>query len=160
MAIASAPPPLEVPGQFAKDKTMNAFFSALLNTIYQMWVALYASQTQSKITTTDGTATPMFRISVDNNTTVMIVADIAAHRTGGSAGHTNDSGFFQLIGAYKNNNGTMTGIGSPSSIAQSDQGTWATNFSFSGTNAVITVTGAAGNNITWQGTVTTQIAGA
>jgi hypothetical protein len=139
---------------------MNAFFSALLNTIYQMWVALYAQTTQSKVTSTDATAVPMFSVTVDENTTVMLVADICAHRTGGTAGHSNDSGFFQLIGCYKNNAGTLTGVGTPSSINQSDQGTWVVNFTSSGTSAVITVTGAVGNNITWQGSLTTNIAGA
>jgi len=160
MTIASAPPPLQIPGSFAKDKAIATFFSALLNTIYQMWVALYAQRTQSKIVTTDATPSPMFSVTVNNNTTAMLVVDVCAHRTGGASGSLNDSGFFQAIGAYKNTAGVLTGIGTPSSIAQSDQGTWAINFSSVGTSAVVTVTGAAGNNITWQGTLTTNIAGA
>lgn len=160
MAIASAPPPLEIPSAFGKDRSIANFCSALLNTIYQMWVALYAQQTQSKITTTDATVTEIFSVEVADGTAVMLVARVCAHRTSGSSGSLNDSGFFQVIGAYKNTAGTLTGIGAPSSVEQSDQGTWAVSFTSSGTNAIITVTGATGNHITWQGSLSTYQAGA
>jgi hypothetical protein len=160
MTIALQPPPLQIPSAFGKDKGIATFFSALLNTIYQMWVALYSLQTQSKVTTTDATNTELFNVLIPNNTTVMIIVDVCAHRTGGVSGTLNDSGYYQLIGAYKNTAGVLTGIGSANYIHSADQAGWSISFTSVGTSAIVQVTGAAGNNITWQGTLSTVTAGA
>lgn len=160
MSIRLAPPPLQIPPDFGADRLKNAFFSGLLNTIYQLWVAVYGIRATARITTTDATPTSMLRVSVETNKTVMIRADIVARRTGGAAGTVGDSAWYTLSGAYKNIAGALTGIGAPDLIGGEDQGAWNVAFSSSGEFAVIGVTGAANNNITWEGTVYTYTVGA
>lgn len=160
MTISLAPPPLDVPGDFAADKPKAAFFSGLLSTLYQLWNTVYSIRSNAKVLTTDATATGLVRISVPTNKTVMIDVFIAARRTGGSAGTIGDSAFYHLTGAYKNVAGTLTGIGTPTLIQGEDQVGWAVAFSSSGEFAVVTVTGAANNNITWEGTFSTYTVGA
>lgn len=160
MSIKLAPPPLQVPPEFAGDRLKAAFFNGLLNTVYQMWTALYGIRTTAKLATTDATATSMIRVSVEAGKTVMIEARIAARRTGGAAGADGDSAFYILTGAYKNVAGVLTGIGTPDLIAGEDQAGWNVAFSSSGAFAIILVTGAANNNITWEGTVSTYTVGA
>lgn len=160
MTIKLSPPPLQVPGDFLLDKMKQAFFNSLINTIYQLWTAVYAIRTKVKRTTTDATATGLIRVGVDNNKTVMIQAHIVARRTGGSSGTTGDSAWYVLTGAYKNISGVLTGIGSPSLIGGEDQAAWDVGFTNSGTEAVVLVTGAAGNDITWEGTISVYEVGA
>jgi hypothetical protein len=160
MTLRLAPPPLAVPDEFAQDKQKNAFFSALLNTIYQMWTALYGIRFSASVKTTDAAATEIMRVQVPTNQTVMLDVVIVARRTGGSSGTTGDSAFYQLTGAYKNISGALTGIGSPGKTGGEDQAAWDVAFSDSGGYALILVTGAANNNITWVGTVYSYTVGA
>lgn len=160
MSISISPPPLQVPGDFTQDKQKAAFFSGLINTIYQLWTATYAIRTQAKVTTTDATDTALLRVAVPNSKTVMIEARVVARRTGGSSGTAGDSAFYRLTGAYKNISGTLTGIGTPDLIAGEDQAGWNVSFSSSGGNAIVVVKGAANNNITWEGTISTYAVGA
>lgn len=153
MTIKLNPPPLQVPGAFLQDKSVAAFFNGLLNTIYQLWNAVYAIRAAVKIKTTDATPTGLIRVKVPNNKTVMIQAHIVARRTGGGSGATGDSAFYVLTGAYKNISGVLTGIGSPNLIGGEDQAGWDVGFTSSATDAVVLVTGAAGNDVTWEGTV-------
>lgn len=160
MTISLQPPPIQIPKQFAADAAVNGFFSALLNTIYQIWIALYSIRTQSKITTTDATNTEIFSVLVDTNKTVMIQASIVARRTGGGSGTVGDSAWYFLLGAYKNIGGVLTGIGAPSLTGGEDQAGWNVSFTSAGSNAIVQVTGAAGNNITWEGTLSAYTVGA
>lgn len=160
MTISLAPPPLQVPPDFAVDKLKGAFFGGLINTLYQLWTTVYGIRTTAKVKTTDATVTGLIRTSVPSGKTVMIDAVIVARRTGGSAGADGDSAWYRLTGAYKNISGTLTGIGSPDLIAGEDQAGWAVAFSSSGEFAVVTVAGAANNDVTWEGTISTYIVGA
>lgn len=160
MTISIAPPPLQVPSDFATDKSKSSFFSGLLNTIYQLWTAVYSLRTTARVTTTDATVTGIIQIPIADGYTTLIVANIVARRTGGSSGVVGDSAFYVLTGAYKNVAGVLTGIGSPSLISGEDQAAWSVNFTTSGNNAVVTVTGAAGNDVTWEGTFSTYKVGA
>lgn len=160
MTITLNPPPLQVPGAFLQDKQQSSFFSGLLNTIYQLWTAVYGIRAKAKVKTTDNTPTAMLRIGVNNNRTVMLQAYIVARRTGGAAGVEGDSAFYVLTGAYKNVNGVLTGIGSADLIAGKDQAAWAVGFSTLGTDAIIIVTGEIANDITWEGAVSTYEVGA
>lgn len=159
MTIRLSPPPLQVPPQFLQDKQTQGFFSGLLNTIYQLWTAVYSIRNDASVTTTDASTTAVMRIAVDNNTTMMIVANIVARRTGGSSGSVGDSAFYTLTGAYKNINGALTGIGTPALIGGEDQSAWNVGFTTDGVNAVVTVLGAAGNEIKWNATVSTYVVG-
>lgn len=154
------PPPLQVPPQFLKDKLMQAFFSGLINTIYQLWTATFAIRVASKVLTTDATVTTVLRVPVQDGHTVMITANIVARRTGGSSGAVGDSAWYQLAGAYKNVGGVLTGIGSPGLAGGEDQAGWNVGFSTLGNEALVTVVGALGNNITWQSSVSTYDVGA
>lgn len=160
MSIKLNPPPLQVPSSFLQDKQASAFFSGLLNTIYQMWNALYSIRFSAKVTTTDASVTALIRTPVKDGKTVMIVANIVARRTGGSAGANGDSAWYTLSGAYKNIGGVLTGIGTPNLIGGEDQAGWNVGFSTSGSEAVVTVLGAVNNNVTWEGTISTYEVGA
>lgn len=160
MAIKLAPPPLQVPPDFATDKLKGAFFGGLLNTLYQLWTAVYGIRTTAKLKTTDATSTGAIRLSVDTGKTVGIQAYIAARRTGGTSGAEGDSAFYVLTGVYRNVAGTLTGVGTPDLVACEDQAAWNVGFTTSGQFAVVLVQGAANNNVTWELTVSTYEVGA
>lgn len=160
MTIKLAPPPIQIPPQFASDKGVSNFFSALLNTLYQLWVAVYAIRTQSKIMTTDATPTEIFSVLVDTDKSVMMDVAVIARRTGGAAGTAGDSAFYKLVGAYKNVGGILSGIGTATLIGGEDQAAWNLSFTSVGNTAVVLVTGAANNNITWEGSLSAYTVGA
>ncbi len=160
MSISVSPPPLQVPAEFGVDKVKSAFFNALLNTIYQLWSATYSLRSTATVKTTDATTTGLVNIEVPEGKTVMIQADIVARRTGGGSGSVGDSAWYNLRGAYKNISGTLTGIGTPSLTGGEDQAGWNVGFSTSGVAAVVVVLGAAGNDITWEGSFNVFTVGA
>lgn len=160
MTLKINPPPLIVPKTFAQDKEAAAFFGGLLNTIYQLWTATYSIRFTAKVKTTDATTTALIRTNIDNNKTVMLVANIVARRTGGVSGTNGDSAFYTLTGAYKNIAGVLTGIGTANKISGEDQAGWDVGFTSSGLSAIVIVTGAVGNDITWEGTISAYEVGA
>lgn len=160
ISLSPPPPPLQIPPSLASDKLTGAFFNGLLNTIYQLWTAVYGIRFKAQVKTTNSTVTAIARVKVATGKTVMMQAHIVARRTGGSAGATGDSAFYVLTGAYKNIAGVLTGIGSPSLIAGEDQAGWNVGFTSSSLDAVITVQGAANNEITWESTVSVYEVGA
>lgn len=147
MTIKLNPPPLQIPPEFAVDKLKNAFFSGLINTIYQMWTALYGIRNNVKITTTDATVTGAMRIAVEDGHTTMIQAHIVAQSTAG------DGAFYVLTGAYKNVGGVLTGIASPNLYGGEDQAAWNVGFSSSGQEILVTVVGDLGTTVVWNVTV-------
>lgn len=159
MTLKINPPSLQVPADFAGNPKYGPFFNGLINTIYQLWTAVYNQRVKSKITTTDGAVTGLLRVGIPSGRTMMIQAYIVARRTSGS-GSDGDSAFYVLTGAYKNVGGTLTGIGTPNLVSGEDVSGWDVAFTNSGEEAVITVTGASGTNITWEGTVSTYLVGA
>lgn len=160
MTLSIAPPPLQMPPDFAADKLKNAFFSGLINTLYQLWTTVYNIRTTAKVKTTDASTTSMVRIPVKLGTTVMIDAKIVGRRTGGSSGSDGDSAFYKLTGAYKNIGGTLTGVGTPALVGGEDQAGWNVGFTTSSDFAVVTVIGATNNNVTWEGTLSIYTVGA
>lgn len=160
MTLSLNPPPLQVPPEFVKNKQQNAFFSGLLNTIYQIWTTVYGIRARATIRTTDNTVTAMLRAKVADGKTIMIQAYIVARRTGGSSGTNGDSAFYVLTGAYRNVGGVMTGIGTPDLVVGEDNAAWTVGFTSSGTDAIVTVTGDNGNDITWEGAISTYEVGA
>lgn len=160
MTISLAPPPLQIPPEFASDKQKNAFFSSLINTIYQMWTALYGIRLKTKLATTDATVTAAIRLKLDSGKTMMVEAHIVARRTGGVSGTNGDSAFYYLTGAYKNIAGVLTGIGTPTLYGGEDQAAWNVGFSSSGQEIIVTVVGDTGNDVTWEVTVSAYEVGA
>ena len=153
MTIKLNPPPLQVPAVFLQDRQAAGFFSGLLNTIYQLWTSVYAIRSSAKTTTSDNTVTALIRVRLPTNKTAMVQAHIVARRTGGTSGAEGDSAFYVLTGAYRNVNGVMTGIASPDLYGGEDQIGWNVGFSTSGEEIVVTVLGATGNNVSWEGTI-------
>lgn len=155
-----APPPLQIPAQFATNPSLAKFFAGLLNTIYQLWSTTYNLRINATVKTEGATVAGLLQITVPTDKTLMIEANIVARRTGGSAGSNGDSAWYKLQGAYKNINGTLTGVGSPSLTGGEDQAGWNVGFSASGEVVTITTLGAANNNITWEGAVNVITVGA
>jgi len=161
MVSSVNPPPLQVPPVFLKDKLAAAFFSGLINTIYQLWTTTFQIRTTVKTLTTDATTTSIFRTPVVSGYTVLIKADIVARRTGGAgAGTVGDSSWYQLAGAYKNIGGVLTGIGSPTLTGGEDVAAWNVGFTNVAGEAIITVTGEASVDITWIASVSVYEVGA
>lgn len=158
--VSLSPPPLQVPADFLADKQKAAFFSGLINTMYQLWNTTYNIRFKSKVKTTDATTTAIIRAGVANGKTLLVQAFIVARRTGGSAGTEGDSAFYVLTGAYKNISGVLTGIGTPNLVGGEDQVAWNVGFSSAGTDIVVTVVGEVNNDITWECTISTYEVGA
>lgn len=160
MVATVNPPPLQVPPQFLQDKLTQAFFSGLINTLYQLWTTTFGIRVNTKTLTTDDAVTAVLRVPVPDGHTVMIAANIVARRTGGTAGVNGDSAWYQLAGAYKNIGGVLTGIGTPTLTGGEDVPAWNVGFSAGIGEAIVTCLGALATNITWQTTVSVYDVGA
>lgn len=153
MTLPLSPPPLSTPTAFVRDPESRGFFDTLLTTVYQLWEEVRGTEFSAKTLTTDATNTAMKRINVLENRSLLIVARVVARRTGGSAGSNGDSAYYEVKGLFKNIGGTVSLVGSVSTLQSEDQAGWNAGFSISGTEVVLTATGAANNNITWQSAV-------
>lgn len=160
MTLPLNPPPLQVPRSLLSDKEQSSFFSGLLNTLYQVWNALYGIRYNAKVKTTDATPAAVIRTRLAAGKTAMVQAHIVARRTGGSSGTDGDSAFYVLTGAYKNVGGVLTGIATPALIGGEDQSAWDVGFTANSDEIVVLVTGAVGNEITWEGTISVYEVGA
>lgn len=110
------------------------------------------------VETTDATVTTLLTLPLEDNRTTQIVADIVARRTGGSAGTAGDGAGYRRLGTfYRVSAGSATLIGSLSTphTAESQAG-WDCTLTVSGNDALVRVTGATNNNVTWRGLVTGQ----
>lgn len=101
------------------------------------------------VNTTNATVTTIATIAIPADTTVLIEANVVARRTGGSSGTAQDGAGYVVYATYKNVAGTATEIGETSMFSAEDQAGWACTINVSGGNALIQVTGAANNNISW-----------
>jgi len=155
-----SPPPLQMPSAFVQDKEISSFFDQLLRVIYQMWVELFDIRTKARTTTTNATPTSLQFVTIDTNRSIYVEASVVARRTGGSAGTTGDSAFYKISGGFKNIAGTVTQVGSTVTDSGEDQAGWNCAFVISGASVVITGTGAANNNITWESSVSYHEVGA
>ena len=109
---------------------------------------------QNRVATTDATVTTLHTIAIPATTTVKISASVVARRTGGAAGTAEDGATYERVAAVKNVAGTATIIGAvatPTTIE--DQAGWDCTITVSGGNALLRVTGAVDNNITWHATI-------
>lgn len=105
---------------------------------------------QNRITTTSAATTTLQTFAIPSNHTAVIEARVLARRTGGSSGATGDSAAYTIQGTFKNISGTVTQVGSQTTVHQAeDQSAWNSLFTISGTNVLLSVVGATNNNITW-----------
>ncbi len=109
---------------------------------------------QNRVATTDATVTVIHTIALNDNSVYLIHAYVAARRTGGTGGTAGDSAGYTIIGTFKRSAaGVATQIGSTIKTSQEDQAGWDADFGVSGNNALINITGAVNNNVTWHTTV-------
>lgn len=101
------------------------------------------------VSTTDATATTIFSVVIPPTTTLMITADVAGRRTGGSSGTAEDGAAYKICGAFKNVAGVATIIGQTILFTAEDQAAWTVAFAVTADTALLKVTGAANNNINW-----------
>lgn len=105
---------------------------------------------QGRAATTDATVTTLATIAIPASTTVHIEAHVIARRTGGTLGTADDGAGYILDGTYKTAAGTVTLIGALAlPYTAEDQVLWDATLTISGTNVLVSVTGATSNNITW-----------
>lgn len=150
MTLPINPPPLQVPSRLNQDRETGGFFDALLRTLYQLWAEVRGQEFFARTTTADATNTALQRVSIPEGRTVFIDAAIVARRTGGSAGSAGDSAAYVRKAAFKNISGTVSLVGSvDTTYTAEDQAGWNCGYAISGTEAVLTATGAANNAITW-----------
>lgn len=101
------------------------------------------------VNTTDATVTTIQTITLASNTQYTIRGLIRAQRTGGASGSTGDGAGYSFFGAIKNIAGTVSVVSTVDLISKEDQTAWNVTFTPSGSTLLIQVTGASGNNITW-----------
>lgn len=115
---------------------------------------------QGRITTTDATTTTINTIAISASNTYMIEARIVARRTGGAAGTADDGAVYIIVGSFTTKTGTVTQLGTTTTVhSGEDQGAWGAQFTVSGANVLVQVTGAGSNNVTWHSTIVVQNVG-
>lgn len=114
--------------------------------------------TEARVETTDATATTLLTIPLTDNRTSQVVVDVVARRTGGSAGTAGDGASYRIIGTFRRvsaGGATLIGSVTAAHTAESQSG-WDATITASGNDALIRVTGAANNNISWGAITTVQ----
>lgn len=104
------------------------------------------------VNTTDATPTTIYTLTIPASTTVRLVTEVIARRTGGAAGTAEDGAGYTLYGTYKNVAGAATLIGAvakTSPVPSESQATMDVNFVASGATVLVQVTGVVNNNFTW-----------
>lgn len=105
---------------------------------------------RQSVLTTDATVTTLKTIPIKVGSVVRIWVEGTGLRTGGASGTAGDSAGYVLTGTYKNSSGTAIIVGAITVVSSSeDQAAWNMTLSVSGGNVLLTVTGASGNNVTW-----------
>jgi hypothetical protein len=112
---------------------------------------------QASATTVDATFTTIQTVPIPANTTVMIKSKIVGVRTGGTAGNAADSAAYERTSVFKNIGGTVTVSKKQSDYTFEDQASWESKHDVNGADAVISVQGAANNNIKWHVTSYVQV---
>lgn len=112
---------------------------------------------QASGNTTDGAAATIQTIAIPADSTVMIKSKIVGVRTGGTAGDVADSAAYEKTSVFKNIGGVVTVSKKQSDYTFEDQASWESNHDVSGTDAIISVTGAANNDVRWHVTSYVQI---
>ncbi len=110
----------------------------------------YRTWNHDTVNTTDATVTPVSTITCAADTTTCIDAIVVARRTGGTAGTAQDGAAYQVYSVLKNVAGTATEIAAEAlTVIGEDQAGWTVTVTVTGATALINVTGAVDNNISW-----------
>lgn len=114
--------------------------------------------TEAKIETTDATVTTLITLPLEDNASYQIVAQVVGRRTGGVSGTAGDSASYLRVGTFfRVGAGVATQVGATGAVytAESQAG-WDCTMAVTGSDVLVRMTGAAGNNVTWAGIVTMQ----
>ncbi len=107
-----------------------------------------------RVLTTDAVPTTLLTLPLSPETTTVIRAQVLARRTSGIAGVAEDGASYVIYGVFKMIAGVATLIGALASLLTAeDQAGWDATLIVSGGRVLVQVTGAADNNITWNGKV-------
>lgn len=108
---------------------------------------------QATVNTTDATLTTLASVAIPADSSVLLEVRVVGRRTGGAAGSAGDACCYVRTARFKNVTGTVTLHTLQSDYTSEDQAGWGVALTSSGTNALVRVTGAANNNITWEATI-------
>ena len=126
---------------------LNAPLKALAN---YLGLAESAMPVQQKVRTTDATVTTLATIKIPQDNSVLVSGFVVARRTGGSAGAANDGAGYAVEFVATNTTGTAAQIGAGVvTVLGESQAGWNVTLAVSGINALVQVTGAVNNNVTW-----------
>lgn len=109
----------------------------------------FPGPSRATVNTTDATPTTLATFPVPTNSAITFSGSVSALRTGGISGASGDSAGYDVNCTFKNVSGTVSIIVQGEQFAAEDQSGWGVSFGASGTNGTLIVTGASGNNITW-----------
>jgi hypothetical protein len=112
---------------------------------------------QATVNTTNATVTTLATLAASANKTMLVEAKIIGSRTGGTAGATGDSATYIRTARIKNIAGTITIHNLQSDYTSEDQVAWNATIEIVGGAAVISVSGAANNNVTWNAVIKTIV---
>lgn len=105
---------------------------------------------QHTVPTTNATPTTIAVVQLPTDGASFVEVRVAGYRTGGTSGSTGDSGLYVRRAGFKCIASTATLLGATQdSFTVESQGGWDVTIIASGGSAVVQVTGAANNNITW-----------
>lgn len=113
-------------------------------------------QQYATVNTTDATQTTLATIACTNGVTTTIEGFVIGRRTGGGSGTAEDAAFYRVAAVYKASGGTATEIGESVTAIGESQAGWDVDFAASSGNALLRVTGASGNNVTWESYLTVR----
>jgi hypothetical protein len=111
---------------------------------------------QAQVNTTDATTTTIATLTVPSGQSTLVEARIIGRRTGGTAGSSGDSATYVRTARFKNVAGTITINSLQSDFTSEDQFSWDGTMAIVGGAAVIRVTGATNNNVSWAVTYSVQ----
>lgn len=97
--------------------------------------------------TTNGSAKTIVTIPI--TTATVIYAVVIGTRTGGSSGSAGDAAAYIICALYKSISDMASEVGESAIFTAEDQSGWDCTITADGGNALIQVTGAADNNVSW-----------
>lgn len=109
------------------------------------------------VNTTNATQTTLMTTTLATGALVSITGSVTAKRTGGSSGASGDGAYYELATVANNVAGTAALIGQAQPVTLESQAGWACVFDATGATVRVRVTGAANNDVTWQGAVVVTI---
>lgn len=104
---------------------------------------------QQRVATTNATQTTLYTLQTATDTSYNCQFRVIARRTGGASGAAGDYATYVVEASVNNIAGTVTIDAVTTTVGFESQAGWDVTVTASGTTALLRVTGAASNNITW-----------